>query len=401
MTELQLDQRDGRRAHRKSKNGCVVCKRRRVKCDEKRPQCGKCAIGNRACSYQDEQSSSGVSTPSTAFGGSDCSVGSVSRTDVRLAAQAENEELGTAAVGAGSSFSSIHMVLMHHAETYLADSIPLNGSTRPVIDAAVDNAFAAPYLLDQLLALSALHLSTLDPATTQFYRYQATKLQTRALGLFTQVKGDISDSNCIPSFLFAALLGIHVLRDTLSHQDRSLGEFVSAFVDYARLHRGIRAVTNQHWPRICQSELKPVLYITDWTDKSESLSPGTETDKLRGFLQSSPGLSPSSVEACLSAQKWVQWVLDVSALEPSRFDVAVQVTTAWPLVIPDEYIDALYQHRPEALVVLAYYAAILHRHRRFWIFDGAGSTLIQLITSHVGCFWTDCLAWPRQLLLED
>lgn len=32
------------RSHRKSSSGCKACKTRKVKCDEKRPVCGKCAI---------------------------------------------------------------------------------------------------------------------------------------------------------------------------------------------------------------------------------------------------------------------------------------------------------------------------------------------------------------------
>ncbi|KAH8424427.1 uncharacterized protein LDX57_002178 [Aspergillus melleus] len=52
--------------------GCLICKRRHVKCDEVHPQCGPCAKGQRACVYGDTDSGGGSSrsldaaaTPST------------------------------------------------------------------------------------------------------------------------------------------------------------------------------------------------------------------------------------------------------------------------------------------------------------------------------------------------
>lgn len=41
------------RPKRRSRKGCAECKLRRIKCDEKRPQCGKCAQHGRACTILD------------------------------------------------------------------------------------------------------------------------------------------------------------------------------------------------------------------------------------------------------------------------------------------------------------------------------------------------------------
>lgn len=257
---------------------------------------------------------------------------------------------------------------LHHAECNLADLMALQGDVRPLISVAVDNALTAPYLLDQLLALAALHRATSDPAMASVYSQQATELQTRALSVFNEAKEDISERNHLVSFLFATLLGIHVLCDVLANHHHALDAFVSAFVGYARLHRGVRAVTNRYWKQILQSDLKPLLYIIEWIDKADQLDPGTDTAEMRAFLESAPGLSPSCLEACLSALTWVQWVLDMIKMGPTRLDLAVHATMAWPLLIPDAYLDALYQHRPEALAVLSCYAAILHRYQDFWVF---------------------------------
>ncbi|KAH7123154.1 hypothetical protein EDB81DRAFT_813599 [Dactylonectria macrodidyma] len=420
MTPSESGPLKSRRSHRKSRRGCTVCKARRIKCDERHPQCGNCVVTERVCSYLAQSTGVAASISSANAGSSSSASTGVSAGPVmvatgtpgvspgpsvssstgdggQLSVGLRNIELDPSISGSGATFTVIHMTLLHHAEVNMADYMALRGIILPIIDAAIDNAVTAPYLLDQLLALSALHLATQDATRAHVYQNQATELQTRALSMFNQVREEITESNYMPTFLFATLLGVHVLRNTLSDHHLALGEFVGTFVNYIRLHRGVRAVTSVYWDSILQSELKPLLYIIDWTDYAEDRTPGLETADLKTFLESSD-LAPSSVKACLNALKWVQWVLDMIAMEPSRFDLAVHATMAWPLVIPDEYVDSLYQHRPEALVVLAYYAAILHRYRQFWVFGYSGSSLIQSIGLHVGAYWADVLAWPQRSL---
>lgn len=48
-----------RKFHQKSRNGCLTCKRRRVKCDETKPICQKCQHMNLVCGYTLENSAAG------------------------------------------------------------------------------------------------------------------------------------------------------------------------------------------------------------------------------------------------------------------------------------------------------------------------------------------------------
>jgi hypothetical protein len=287
----------------------------------------------------------------------------------------------------------------------MADYMALEGDMGSIITCALDSALTAPYALDQLLALSALHHATLQPNTpTAFlFHHQATALQTRALSRFNETREHISDRDVIPSFIFASLLGIHILRNTLADHRDSLGEFVTAFVDYMRIHRGVRTVTNRYWDQLVQSDLKPLQDITRWIYEAEKLTDGTETAPLRAHLESSPDRSTPSVEACLEGLNWAQWMINLEATASAGSNPArgVHPIMAWPLVVTDGYIESLYQRRPEALAVLAFFAAALHRHRRFWVFADAGSGLVRSIVTHVGPFWADTLVWPQQVIAKD
>lgn len=45
-----------RRPHKKSRAGCLTCKRRHVKCDETRPICIPCSTAHRECEYSESGS---------------------------------------------------------------------------------------------------------------------------------------------------------------------------------------------------------------------------------------------------------------------------------------------------------------------------------------------------------
>ncbi|KIX96818.1 uncharacterized protein Z520_07538 [Fonsecaea multimorphosa CBS 102226] len=55
-----------RRSHAKSRNGCLTCKQRRKKCDEKRPCCTLCETSLRTCTYASSDQGSSRSGESTA-----------------------------------------------------------------------------------------------------------------------------------------------------------------------------------------------------------------------------------------------------------------------------------------------------------------------------------------------
>ncbi|KAK7206772.1 hypothetical protein BZA70DRAFT_275035 [Myxozyma melibiosi] len=66
----------GRRSHVKSRNGCLICKRRKIKCDETRPQCRNCVRHNVTCSF----ASGG--TPGSRGGGAGAGGGASGRSSV-------------------------------------------------------------------------------------------------------------------------------------------------------------------------------------------------------------------------------------------------------------------------------------------------------------------------------
>ncbi|KAH6620182.1 Upc2 protein [Boeremia exigua] len=356
-----------RRPHRKSRQGCSECKARHIKCDERRPSCANCVISERPCSYP-------VHDPPDSA--------PITRNVIRTAGNIAPEVSEVS-----DCFNAIHLACLHHAETQMEKYMALSESAQPIIELAIACTDTAPFLLDQVLALSALHLSTEVNTKKEAYHRQATYLQNRALQLFNQSKVEVSDSNRLPMFLFGSLLGIHVLKETLAGHSGTISAFIEKFIHYLHLHRGIRAfICDQSWNQILQSDLKSLLYLSRLSQRMEDQAPGAETIKLRTLFDSY-NARDDVIIACQSALQWIQWMLDVCKQDPSEELIGIHAILAWPIVIPEEYIDALWKHRPEAFAVLVFYAAALQRHQRFWVFGDSGTSLLSLLSSSIGSFW--------------
>lgn len=251
----------------------------------------------------------------------------------------------------------------------------------------------APYLLNLLLATSALNLSITNPDRRNFYRHHATQLQTHALNNFNSLSPHFDQDTCIPMFLFASILGLHLLCDTLVFREGSFESFLDRFVQYLRLHLGIRTITAEgRWEYLRETKLKPLLTFSERLPDMNS-DFGLVCGALYERIQSS-----EKDEARLKAYRLTIQALHVvmTALESENGQLDALV--AWPVMISPEYVDLVALHQGEALVILAYYGALIHPSRNLWIFQDGGRFLIESVTQFLGPAWHEWLEWPRKAL---
>ncbi|EHK19174.1 uncharacterized protein TRIVIDRAFT_213704 [Trichoderma virens Gv29-8] len=403
-----------RRPHRKSRNGCKQCKRRHMKCDEHRPICVNCSTCDRECSY------------SQRLGANDA--GMIPLTNSSQTPTASDTPPSSspanlvAAIGAAGSYpadgveSGIesllpnvynlgHLALLHHLESNLLKSgdaglFPDATKAAEIAKLMFKSAITTPFLMDELLAMAALHLSTqaFDRAEKNQYLHQAAQLQTRALGHFNAVRPRVSDENCTAMFLFSSLLGLHTLFDTTIYQ-RDFTEFLDKLIQFVALHRGIRTVTRQSWHIINETEMK---HIIDPISALDQLDPQltvscVECDGLLAHLAASiESLGPIAFNACCEAVKSLQWVIGRRRGLPD--ELHPHITMAWPVLVSFDYLQMLKQRRPEALVVLAHWAVLLYRDRGFWVFGDTGRFMIESASKYLGTYWQDWMAWPNDIL---
>lgn len=245
----------------------------------------------------------------------------------------------------------------------------------------------------EILAIAASHLSQLHPTQQKHYQDASTDLQTKALSLFNIDPLDVHAGNCISKFLFSSFLGIHVFFNTISTSSND-ADLLDKFIAYLDIHRGVRAITATSWQMLKETELEPILQAAE-TNIQPRAEEYRECDRLTALLDSSD-LSSPYLEECRNALEHLRGLF--GSKQCQRDSQELDFVFAWPVIISGEYTKLLLKRQPEALIILAYYAVLLHARRRVWVIGDAGRALIESITMHLGTYWKQWLAWPNEML---
>ncbi|EKJ72912.1 hypothetical protein FPSE_06958 [Fusarium pseudograminearum CS3096] len=368
----------------------IISKRRHVKCDEGRPACLLCTMTGRDCSFTLEEGTSSASD--------------ISSRESLFASIGHNTETTTSATppdSHGISFGKVvnmeHMELFVHLVTTrdlfsLGDNVDDYQST---FEICLKESVKAPYLLHQMLAFSARHLAAIHPDRTSHYLEQAVSLQTRAVSLFNETSREVDSSNCVAILLFSVTLGHHLLADALAYRGPDgLDGFLAHYVQCVDLNRGIYNVVVSAWPLLADSELEPVL---SWSKTESAKEPrGTECLPIIKLITESKSLTEDEKKACQVAINFLQLGFDAIASEEkgSRYRMIFQ----WTMLASPDFTTLLSARKPEALILLSYYALLLHYGRKLWQIRDTGMHLMGFITDNLPSEWHFWLDYPRSIL---
>lgn len=293
-------------------------------------------------------------------------------------------------------FTLQHLSLLHHFKSGMFDDLNM-GKEQAIYETVIQRALRVPFLMDQVLAISAAHLSTIHSNEALHYRNQAAQLQTRALAQLNRNTVAIASHHSVDMFLYASFLGLHAMFDALRHRD--LENMLDGLITYFGIHRGVLAFAHQSW-----QDIQPVLNlivgdrsIFDQVPHSQNLRHGVCTP-LIDVIDGS-GFATADKKTCRVVIQSLQRTFDLSDAT-SEPHTKVHLATAFATRLPAAFLDMLRRNAPEALAILAYYAVLVHRSRQFWVFGGSGQFLIRSITANLPS-WSDTLRWPNQQIDLD
>ncbi|PVI01714.1 hypothetical protein DM02DRAFT_704298 [Periconia macrospinosa] len=447
-----------RRSHKKSRNGCIECKKRHIRCDERRPSCANCHIAERTCVFsrplvgkhmqisgqenseqqkqrpRETMTLSSVSEPrsqSNMINMNDTSTPSLPIPQEKNHSEFDQTLIKPSITGLhtgthdnrSSAFSmqldQVHIppinshpnfpnfsdavssaIYTPHHMILLrhADAVPnFTGPNCSIVNIAVQYAVDSPYLLDEILAFTAFHMAHIYPGSAMCLRNFATELQIRALASFSRLTEMVpkdDEATAVPRFLFSAILGRHSLAENLVYYSSGFHSLVNRFVECFNLNRGVRAITPPARDFLHNSEVQPFMNVV-LLAQSGITSPGKECGPLFSLVNSSD-LSEASVEACRQATHVLQLSFDTFRnLDEKDF---AQATSVFTVGISGSFVDVLRKLQPEALVILAYFGVLLHLCRDYWAFGNAGASIVRTIADHLGIYWQEALAWPLHVI---
>ncbi|KAL6809642.1 putative C6 transcription factor [Trichoderma sp. SZMC 28015] len=170
-----------KRPHNKSRRGCVACKRRRVKCDERVP-CSSCVKRNISClpPFHQHVTAPSLSIPSAHF-----------------------------QMDMDPQISLLHLELFHHWDKETRSTL-----TYPQIwPVVMQRAFNEDFIMSAILCVAAMHLTTLCPQSTK-YSHASIQLMAKTVQLFRKnLSRPFTKDNC------EALMGTALLINYISWFD--------------------------------------------------------------------------------------------------------------------------------------------------------------------------------------
>ncbi|EGC48565.1 C6 zinc finger domain-containing protein [Histoplasma capsulatum var. duboisii H88] len=185
-----------RKAHRKSRTGCVNCKQRRIKCDEIKPCCRRCEIYGVDCTYSSPKSSPKMQplamsgyTPSP-----DGHCQNMAASD--LACHLERLLCHTDNAFVSGSFRAQAYKCLYLFINGLSGRVPATPTFAAVIKGdMIRLALQTPYLMHAILGISNAYLARALPSSA-CYRVRETRHLIDALRLYQQeLKSQITKDN--------------------------------------------------------------------------------------------------------------------------------------------------------------------------------------------------------------
>ncbi|KFY50443.1 hypothetical protein V495_00243 [Pseudogymnoascus sp. VKM F-4514 (FW-929)] len=359
-----------RRSHRKTRTGCTACKARKVKCDERKPICRRCAYRSLECVYQVKPTPLASGGPSEED--SPRTLRSLETENLSIqSATSSSKTAGSPRNGdLVSDINKLHLELIHNFTT--STSLTLNS------DATIRNlwrlnvprlALEFDFVMYAVLALSALHLARFSPERYEYLVAQAAILHQNGLRLATTVLPHVTPENCTGIYIFTALTCLITLasprkpEDILLVKDTGISEWLLHF-------RGTRSVMNTSRDIILSGPMGPLLLAGRQrrTMMAEvAIKQTMETDQLENLenLVRESVTDPSHVHIYAGAIFELRGSFNI-VYAPGFQGYESADVFLWLFEISDEYLNLLKERRQESLAIFAFYCVILKRFDPCW-----------------------------------
>ncbi|KAK7206770.1 hypothetical protein BZA70DRAFT_113786 [Myxozyma melibiosi] len=415
-SNLQLPQ-SKKKTHFKSRTGCFVCKRRKIKCDEARPRCKNCTKHGASCKYADDDNRSASPSNDLGYAGADVSSASLLASLPIPLFNAPDDP--SSVPTAQAELNMQHLSLMVH---FFARVLPQltrfqNPKNREMwMHEAPASACRFPFLMYANLAIVCSHIivtATCPPiladgetespedrnhrrSARRHYETLCAYYRQRAFELFrTAISGDTNDLELLRAALFASVIlsldgfsypeGSSVLSDL--EEDSANGDKKGArgrVVDareqkivsidlWLPLHFGIGAFLREFTSRgISHSEIHE-----SWQMNWDILPLGKPYFKYLNTLIEQQ-YDAATVEDCKQAINILERILTLqmsaeAALNtPNPSSAATEnwivMTTggsigryllAWPYKCPPSYLQRLREHDIPSLIVYLHFLSIM------------------------------------------
>ncbi|KAF2178719.1 hypothetical protein K469DRAFT_754334 [Zopfia rhizophila CBS 207.26] len=359
-----------RKAHSKSRFGCLTCKKRHIKCGEEFPSCQNCIKRNLDCTFsQPLTSNTGTySQECSTSDGSPVNREQQNGTQLPLSDLQGHDPINQSGIGV-TRLQELQLMLHYMTATY--ESMARGPEDMEVWRTAIPTeAVKHEFLMDGLLALSALHFAFQNPDLRWTYtevavQYQNSDLQSVRVPSVSWDKPLSTHTESLVS-IFELLHGVGIIIRT-SEESIKNGKFGALF---------------QH------SNLDTMEVASDNGVTSAMLKLRERAGNIAKYVE------PDRYQVYISGIESLEITFGCAAIHQN-----LGAVVAWPVMVSEKLLAFFKQSDPMAQLIFIHYGVLLlHVHNRWWG-RNFGVRLIESLVESIcavdseWAYWTE---WARR-----
>ncbi|EKG20563.1 hypothetical protein MPH_02090 [Macrophomina phaseolina MS6] len=444
-----------RKPHRKSRNGCGHCKRRKIKCDETKPHCRNCIKHSITCDFPEilARKAASISQSPGGFMDSISTHPSTSShpppsvaTPGSVSGQTISPHMGVDAIPlledeTHLALNMVDLELLHNFVTSTCFTISQNQELRTLWRVEVPRlAFQYDFVMRAILAVSAAHMAHWKPDRADFYISRAIAHHKIGLRGPTTILPHVNKDNCSPLYIFSALTAILSLAMPRKPDD-ILFVGSEGVAEWLFLLRGITSIVQSSRDWILNGSIGAMIHRVNipgvdptlqapYQGQPQPQGPAS-VDSNGGGGSASHMATPTTTATATTAIEHARPPEHDHLLELRRFierdlsgsglhdnipiymgamdelersythvynlgpaDCNLRSIFSWACQVTNDYLMLLSQHTPHALLIFAHYSILLHRLDSFWWVKGWGTHLITRIYHLIEPVYRQWVRWP-------
>ncbi|KAH6974761.1 hypothetical protein EDB80DRAFT_658962 [Ilyonectria destructans] len=406
-----------RKSHGKSRNGCLDCRRRRVKCGEERPSCRVCVRRDVRCQYPAKAQS--PSSPSA-------SVSALSDSRVPLSHRSYSSTseptpattpLFSLADDTAETFGLTDLCLLHHWTVSTSLDLCRCPGVHHIWQIILPEiGFKHTFVLHALLSFAALHIAHQDPSERKVRLVEAVYHHNKALDGFQSAIRCITEENSEALFTWSICNVLYVFamsnprQDTpgsVPHSTASSRNDNILGAEWIPMIRGMDAVLQptHNYLRFGRM-MSTIMSLGNWDELDpDQNSSGLEDSYFCGSRETWKGSNGHDIyeQVLQTLRKCRLYSQQFLSMDPQVID-GWGYNRAWsgPITFihfaPESYFPLLQQRQPPALVLFAFFGALLHELNDYWFLEGWGKAIVEVVADILGSYWRPWISWPLQVV---
>jgi Fungal specific transcription factor domain len=293
---------------------------------------------------------------------------------------------------------------MHHYTLHTAGSLIQDSEMRQLWQSRIpEEATSYPFLMQGLLALSALHLAYQHPSKRSMWIRLSLKHQDTALASFRSTLPSLNKDNCHALFALSAIVSLtsfsSVIYDSLLHPGGTilLKDIIKPFL----LIRGNASVLHIAFDWIRQGPLALLLDGHRIPYYPQDLPASTEQQfsnmyNMARSMSSDPTVEQVLVETLQSLKRIYKEAIHTQGAANRKPGMVWK----WAIMVSQDYVTLLQDSHPGALVIFAHFAVLSKAFKDEWYLQGWPELALSAISNALDPSWRGLVSWPEDQTKE-